>query len=101
VPGLVRERIMNAAQLQKVIAKYRDKFKELGIEKIDYPHAILLDSQKHGLEHCHGMLDQMEVFIDQGRLEKVFRWLGFIQCMLWSARVYVMNDLKDHNRSEE
>jgi hypothetical protein len=31
-------------------------------------------------------------------MEKAFRWLGFVQGVLWTNRVYTLDNLKSHNR---
>ncbi len=92
---------MTPAKVLEVIEGYRALFVERGTGVIDYPHDDLLDSEEHGIEHCHGMLDKMVEFVHDGRMEKVFRWLGFIQGVLWACRVYPMTALKDHNRPPE
>ncbi|MBI2673838.1 MAG: hypothetical protein HYX23_00980 [Candidatus Zambryskibacteria bacterium] len=85
----------------EVIETYRSIFAERNIGKIDYPHDDLLDGEVHGLEHCHGMLDKMAEFVHEGRMEKVFRWLGFVQGTLWAFRVFPLTDLKNHNQPPE
>ena len=92
---------MTPEKVLEVIETYRQLFIEKGIGKIDYPHNDLLDRETHGLEHCHGMLDKMVEFVREKRMEKVFRWLGFIQGVLWTTRVYPLTNLKDHNRPPE
>ena len=89
---------MTSDKVLQVIATYRQRFEDDGIGKIDYPHDDLLEHVEIGLEHCHGMLDKMVEFVHEGRTEKVFRWLGFVQGVLWTNRVYTLTDLKDHNR---
>lgn len=91
---------MEADKVRQVINIYRKKFEELGIRKENYPHDELLDSAEHGLQHCRGMLDRMEDFIRQGRMDKVFRWLGFIQGFLWSQKIYTLTQLTNHNRKD-
>jgi hypothetical protein len=91
---------MKPEKVRKVIAKYRAMFEEKGIGKIDYPHDEMLDTQEHGLEHCHGMLDKMEQFIVEDRMDKVYRWLGFIQGVLWSFKIYVLEDMKQDNMKD-
>lgn len=91
---------MNPEKVQQVISTYRQKFEELGIGKKDYPHEDLLDAPEQGLEHCHGMLDKMEGFLSENRMDKVFRWLGFLQGFLWSQRMYTLTDLTNHNRKD-
>jgi len=29
---------------------------------------------------------------------EVYRWLGFIQGVLWASKAYTLAELKDHNR---
>lgn len=89
---------MDANKVFEVIKTYREYFESRGIPKIDYPYELDCDSKESALAHCHGMLDQMEEFVVQGRMGKVFRWLGFVQGCLWSAQVYTLEDLKNHNR---
>jgi len=38
-----------------------------------------------------------ETFTGEGRMEKAFRWLGFVQGCLWACRVYTVDQLKHHN----
>ena len=89
---------MKPEKVRQVIERYRKLFEKLGVDKIDYPHDEIIHSLDDILGHCHGMLDRMLQFIDEGRMEKVFRWLGFIQGCLWSSKVHVLEDLKNHDR---
>jgi len=91
---------MVAEKVIEAIETYRQLFIERKIGKIDYPHDDMLNGAELGLEHCHGMLDKMIDFVHEGRTEKVFRWLGFIQGVLWTNRVYTLTDLKNHNRPD-
>jgi len=70
---------MTADKVREVIAIYRKKLEEMGIPKKQFPHNSLPKSDNDFLAHCHGILDEMEKFIQENRMEKVFRWLGFIQ----------------------
>lgn len=94
---------MDGAKVLEVIATYRARFEELGIQRHPFPHdtAITLEAWKSGmlsLEHCHHMLDEMETFVTDHRMDKVFRWLGFVQGVLWLNGLYALEDLKNHNR---
>jgi len=91
---------MTKDKVREVIEIYRQKLKELGVGKSSYPHEDFLDSPDHGLEHCHAMLDKMEEFIEQNRMDKVFRWLGFLQGFLWSQKIYTLTELTNHNRKD-
>ncbi len=91
---------MDATKILEVIKIYRDYFTAKGIGVMDFPHSEKPDSQEEILAHCHGMLDKMEGFIKEGRIEKTFRWLGFIQGCLWSTGQFSLEDLKNHNRPD-
>jgi len=92
---------MNAERILEVIKIYRDYFTAKGIGIMDSSETDKPSSKEEILAHCHGMLDKMEGFINEGRIEKVFRWLGFIQGCLWSEEVYSLEDLKNHNRPDK
>ena len=92
---------MDAEQLNKAIGQLRSFFERKAIAKYDYPHDKLLLGFPYGLEHCHGMLDKMEGFISENRLDKVCRWLGFIQGCLWMSGIYTLDSLKDMNRKNK
>ena len=90
---------MNADKVREILTIYRKKFEELNVPKQQFPHNELPKSDSDFLAHCHGMLDEMEVFIEDRKVEKVFRWLGFIQGCLWKIGVYTVEEMKSHNRS--
>jgi hypothetical protein len=91
---------MTPEKVRAVIGLYRRKFKRMKIRKEDQPEEKILFFSELGLSHCHGMLDKMEVFIDEKRMDKVFRWLGFIQGVLWVEKVYTLDQLKNHSHPD-
>ena len=92
---------MDDKKVLEVIAIYREHLAGVHMTyPIDYPHDERVTYRADILSHCHGMLDQMEEFVRQGRMEKAFRWLGFIQGCLWSQGCYVLEELKNHNRPD-
>lgn len=92
---------MTPEKVIKVIESYRQLFMERKIGKIDYPDDKITNGEMCSLEHCHSMLDKMIDFVHEERMNKVFRWLGFIQGVLWVNRIFTLSDLKNHNRSPE
>ena len=92
---------MTPAKVLEVVERYRAFFVARGIGKADYPHDDVLNQTGAALAHCHGMLDKMVVFIHEGWMEKTFRWLGFIQGVLWSHQIYTLEELKNHSRPPE
>ena len=89
---------MTSDKVREVLATYRKKFEELDVPKKQFPHSSLPKSDNDFLAHCHGMLDEMEIFVQECRMDKVFRWLGFIQGCLWRIGVYTVEEMKNHNR---
>lgn len=39
-------------------------------------------------------------FAQAGRIEKAFRWLGFVQGVLWCEGIYSIDQMKEHNRPQ-
>lgn len=91
---------MNTDKILQVISIYRKKFEEMKIAKADFPHEEYLDSPLSGFEHCHAMLEKMEKFLTEGRVDKVYRWLGFLQGYLWSQGIYTLDELTNHNKKD-
>lgn len=65
-----------------------------------------VDANEHSknhiaFRHILRMIPQIRVFLDENRREKVMRWLGFIQGILWNQGIYMIDELKDHNRPED
>ena len=50
------------------------------------------------LQHVLNMLVTTWDFVCEDRREKAFRWLGFIQGVLWAEGIYSIDELRDHNR---
>ncbi len=92
---------MTADKIREVIGVYRQKFEKMAVSKADMPHSSYRPRKNEDvLAHCHGMLEKMEGFLDQNRIEKAFRWLGFIQGCLWSCGVYTLEELRNHSRPQ-
>lgn len=96
---------MTPEKVLEILRVYRKYFESRCIEKVHHSLFTLLDSSIDGcipitgLKHCHAILDQIEKLVREGKMEKAFRWLGFIQGVLWSHGLFTLNDLKNHLRS--
>jgi hypothetical protein len=53
---------------------------------------------KNGLAHFRFMCIEAQKFIDEDRVEKAMRWLGFLQGALWALGFYSLDELKNHSR---
>lgn len=95
---------MTPEKVLQVIGKYQDTFLKKRIIKkkmsdVDFDQLLNLNSDRIKiLRHCYYMLDEMEEFVREGRMEKCFRWLGFIQGVLLVSGLFTLNELKDHSR---
>jgi len=88
---------MTEGRIREVLNIYRTYFEANGIPKTEVPHGSFPTFNDDCFAHLHAMLHQMECFLREGRLDKVFRWLGFIQGVLWIMGVYTVEELKEHN----
>lgn len=91
---------MTESQIRKTIAIYRRKFKEMDIAKKRFTKDGFPALNKEYLAHCHWMLDRMEEFLTEGRPDKAFRWLGFVQGCLWKTFIFTLPEMKNHNRKK-
>jgi hypothetical protein len=97
---------MTSEKIKEVIALYRAQIQAAGFLDPDFswPYDELLRQNEElyfpSLAHCYGMLDQMDKFIDEGRTDKAFRWLGFVQGILWMNSLYSLTDIMNHNRQD-
>jgi hypothetical protein len=70
------------------------------VELYEYEH----DLRRHITERpgirCHiaFMLDQIEVFVEVGKIEKAMRWLGWVQGVLFCLGSISLNEGKEMNR---
>jgi hypothetical protein len=52
-------------------------------------------------EHVLWMALEAQNLVKTGKIEKAFRWLGFVQCFLWMTNTCSIEDLKTMSRPEE
>lgn len=90
---------MTKEKVREVISRYRLYFIKLKINKEKFPH-LQYCITFNALNHCNAMLDDMEKFVEEDRMDKVYRWLGFVQGVLWVMRIYTLEELKNHNKKD-
>lgn len=84
-----------------LIAQYRQHLEKLQAEAIEADYDARHPDRNIAINHLLSMLPKMESFIKEGRREKFFRWLGFLQGVLWSFGEFSLNELRGHNRPLE
>jgi len=50
------------------------------------------------MSHVWWAIGQCRIFVAAGRMEKAFRWLGFIQGAFWFNGTYSVEELANHNK---
>ena len=89
---------MTKDKLKETLGVYRNYFEEQQTGKKKIPADKNPQSNIEALEYMHAMLDEMEEFLKEGRIEKFHRWLGFLQGNLWRMGIFTLEELKNHNR---
>ncbi len=89
---------MTGVKILEAVETYEQLFAERGMQRVKVSHDMVPQNAGEQLGHAYAMLPQLREFVAEGRLEKAFRWLGFIQGVLWANGVFVLEDLKNHNR---
>lgn len=89
---------MTSKKILEVVFLYQEELKKLQDNLREVPHAMEVPDSV--LSHCLYMLGQIKIFVVSTKIEKAFRWLGFIQGVLWSHGVYSINEMRNHNRDD-
>ena len=83
---------MDETQIREVIATYRALLAQHGLGARECPVERLPENEDEVLEQAMWMLEQMELHLaesgsweDRAVRERAMRWLGFIQCALWTT----------------
>lgn len=92
---------MTGEKILEAIQQYETLLQDRGVEPAKVPHRAVPQNQEEQLAHVCAMIPQMREFVAEGRLEKAFRWLGFVQGVLWANQIFILEDLKNHNRPTE
>lgn len=94
---------MTPKKVLEVIDRYDDLFKVMQItpQKLPETEMVNPDDGPSCLSHCAAMLPEMRDFVEERRMDKVFRWLGFIQGVLWRGGILPLQDLKNHSRPDQ
>ena len=49
-------------------------------------------------QHIRFMTEEIPRILDEGKIEKAMRWLGFMQGYLVSLGIYTLEEVKEHNK---
>lgn len=85
-----------------LMEQYREILIGLGAKEAEVDYDVsYVNNREATLNHCLSMILKMESFIEKGRRDKFFRWLGFMQGAFFSFGLFSLNELRDHNRPPE
>lgn len=92
---------MTTEKILQVVALYRERFKREDIIPKRMNEKAFFSSEREMLEHAHFLLDGIVDYATQpGKQGKTGRHLGSVQMLLWVARWYTLEELKNHNRPD-
>ena len=85
------------SQIRERIYKHaKDRFMmPLVVERVDLD--TILPGEPVALNHVLYMCDAIEGFIDEDRLDKAHRWIGFAQGVMWTFSVATINESRQMN----
>lgn len=100
---------MDAKKVQSVLDIYEQRMLQLSAR---YPKIVperadptrkfhyLTNSEEvwQKTSHVWWAIRQCRTFVDAGRMDKAFRWLGFIQGALWDQGEYSVEEMANHNK---
>lgn len=92
---------MTNEKILEVVERYRTRLADVDPYPYEFGLADRYPSVWCGNSKAKSMLDQIVVFVNEGRIEKAFRWLGFVQGVLWRNGKYSIEDMANYNRQEE
>ena len=89
---------MTYEKSEEVLAKYKLLLKDNPPVKFE---SELKPSFEDAMSHCAWMIGEMEKMLEVYESRKFNRWLGFMQGVFFASNVFSINQMRDHNRSEE
>ena len=89
---------MTPKQVIDAVRKYDEILDRHGISIVRVDLHKVGPQQQEILQHARWMCQQIPGLVAEKHLEKVSRWLGFIQGVLWAIGEGSIDDFKDDNR---
>jgi hypothetical protein len=90
---------MTPEQIKIVCYKYEAIIDEhCLVESIRYDDDNIPTLRSEFLEHAKWMLEQIPQHIEDNKIDKANRWLGFIQGTLWTSGLRTIEEMKNDNR---
>ena len=95
---------MTKEKLKFIIQAYRDhleatypKIAPRQLTEVEEQFSVGSLSRIDTTAHFKHMCDMGQTFVDQDRVDKAMRWLGFMQGAFWMDDVFTLDELKKHS----
>lgn len=89
---------MTSAQILEVVNRYDQLLRDAGYMPIEHSHEQHPISVRAQLNHVRSMVPRMRQMLNDGHSDKVNRWLGWVQGVLWSCGIKTLAEERDDNR---
>jgi len=90
---------MSEDDVRRVVAIYRESLSSI----VPYESAnteARYPTMMEGLKHARFMCDEIDKILEEpANLDKAFRWLGFLQAILWTHGIFSIDDMRNHIRA--
>ena len=88
---------MKKDKIEAVLDEYEHSLIEIGYMPEEHDKELPAPTRWAAYNHVLTMIPKMRKFLEEGRIEKTMRWLGFIQGVFFYGGFYSINDLRYHN----
>jgi hypothetical protein len=94
---------MDKEQVIAALEKYEERLSVHGsfaperLSEEEMSRNVVTLGQRRALGHVAWMCAEAKKLVEEDRIEKAMRWLGFIQGALWMASFFSINNLKVDN----
>lgn len=82
-------------KILELIVKYREDLEKLEAEPILIEEKCY--SQQQATDHAFAVLNQIEDLAENNQIEKAYRWLGFVQAILFINGNYSFKEINRHH----
>jgi len=85
----------------EVVTLYEKRLTNFGLEPLRWSESGDMTVEWGALKHALWMCGEIKnILIRDGQTEKVMRWLGFVQGVLWVFRFRTIEQMKIDNKDE-
>jgi hypothetical protein len=89
---------MNPQKLLEVIERYERILQELDYKPAQLPTSNYVDGKYKGFNHALWMMEEAKKLVAQGELDKAFRWVCFVQGVLWMGGECYVDSFREDNQ---